>query len=466
MAGFGVEHLGCKISQTDAQSVEEALIAAGHVPDVVAGSIRVVNTCCITGEAERKSRKRVRRAAEATGPAGRVFVTGCGASNEPAQYEQLADHVTVLPGAASLAAGAIVAAADDLAGLACRGPAPGIAPGHEPTTNTGSGARQRSRAFIKVQDGCDFHCSYCIVPAVRGEPRSRTTQAVLDEVSRRVDRGQREVVLTGVNIGLFRDPDTRSGLDQLLVAVADVTGVERVRISSIESNHVHRRLVAAMAAHPKVCPHLHVPLQSGDDAVLAGMARHYDVRRYRRVIEAARTELPGLNLTTDVIVGHPGEDDAAFERTLSLVAELGFTKVHAFPYSPRPGTVAADASGQVDTATKTERARRLREQGDRNAVAFRAARVGQLDEVLVETRGVAGYGAAAGVLLTDDHVATTGDAGGDDRFRTGYTRDYSPVCLDGFADDLPNGVIVPVRLDSLDIGTGVLRAVPPVTLRA
>jgi threonylcarbamoyladenosine tRNA methylthiotransferase MtaB len=455
MTSFGVDHLGCKISLTDAQSIEAALVEAGHA-SAADGDIRVVNTCCITGEAERKSRKQVRRAANATSDAGRVFVTGCGASNDPAQYERIDARVTVLPGAASLAAGAIVAAADALAGLGCRGPAPGRAPGHEPAARR---SPERTRAFIKVQDGCDFHCSYCIVPAVRGEPRSRSLDVVVEDVRRRVERGQVEMVLTGVNIGLFRDERSRVGLDQLLLAVADVDGVERVRISSIESNHVSRRLVAAMASHPKVCPHLHVPLQSGDDAVLARMGRHYDVRRYLRAIEAARTELPGLNLTTDVIVGHPGEDDASVERTLQLVADVGFTKVHAFPFSARPGTVAAQDE-QIDAATKSDRARRLRAQGDRNALAFRAARVGTADEVLVETRAVAGYGAGAGVLLTDDHIATDTDERSSGRapIRTGYTRDYSPIVFANLPDGVPNGAIVPVQLIALDDASGVLTA--------
>lgn len=453
MTGFGVEHLGCKISQTDAETVEEALVAAGHQQAADAG-VRVVNTCCITGAAERKSRKQVRRAADAVGDEGRVFVTGCGASNDAAQYERIDERVTVLAGAASLAASAIVEAADTLAGLACRGPAAGIAPGHVPTTRSGT---KRSRAFIKVQDGCDFHCSYCIVPTVRGEPRSRGTEAVLADIGRRVADGMSEIVLTGVNIGLYRDVDSRAGLDQLLLAVADVDGVERVRISSIESNHVNRRLVAAMASSPAVCPHLHVPLQSGDDAVLARMDRHYDVRRYLRAIEAARAELPGLNLTTDVIVGHPGEDDASFERTLQLVADIGFTKVHVFPFSPRPGTVAA-TEPQIDTVTKTERARRLRELSDRNALAFRAARVGSRDEVLVETRNVSGYGPGAGVLLTDDHVVTASGDAPRHSLRTGYTRDYSPVVFDNLPSGVANGAIVPVELIALDEGTGVLTA--------
>lgn len=455
MTGYDVDFLGCKISHTDAQAIGDALQAAGHGEDPAGASIRVVNTCCITGEAEKKSRQRVRRMLAGAAEDGHVFVTGCGASNRPEQYAELDERVTVLPGAASLAAGAIVEAADALSGLGCRGPAPGVAPGHVPaTTRTATG---RTRAFVKVQDGCDFHCSYCIVPAVRGEPRSRDVTAVLAEVERRVARGQREIVLTGVNIGLYRDGDSRIGLDRLLLAVAEVDGVARVRISSIESNHVNRRLVAAMASHPKVCPHLHVPLQSGDDAVLADMGRHYDTRRYARAIDAARSELPGLNLTTDVIVGYPSEDDASFDRTLAFAAELGFTKVHAFPFSERPGTDATAHRDPVAKAVKAERSRRLREQADAVALEHRGLLVGRMDEVLVETRGASGYGAGAGVLLTDDHAAADADAG-TRATQTGYTRDYSPVLLAGLPPHVADGSLVSVELESLDDATGVLAA--------
>ena len=457
--GYDVDFLGCKISHTDAQAIGEALAAAGHDEVSAGADVRVVNTCCITQEAEKKSRQRVRRMLTATGDDGRVFVTGCGASNGPERYEQMDDRVTVLPGAATLAASAIVEAADELAGLGCRGPAPGVAPGHEPRS---SRTTQRTRAFVKVQDGCDFDCSYCIVPIVRGAPRSRGMETVLEEVARRVAQGRREIVLTGVNVGLYRDPDARVGLDRLLVAVADVPGVVRVRISSIESNHVNRRLVAAMASHPAVCHHLHVPLQSGDDDVLADMGRHYDARRYARAIATARAAMPDLNLTTDVIVGYPSEDGASFERTLAFVAELGFTKVHAFPFSERPGTDATQHRDPIARAVKADRSRRLREQADAAALEHRARLVGRCDEVVVETRALRGSGATAGVLLTDEHVAaaTTADARGSTEggLRTGYTRDYSPVRLLGLPAGTDNGTIVDVLLERLDPVSGVLDA--------
>ncbi len=453
MTGYEVDFLGCKISHTDAQSIGDALAAAGHDEDTEHANVRVVNTCCITGEAEKKSRKRVRRMLDGVGDDGLVFVTGCGASNDPAQYASIDERVTVLPGAASLAASAIVEAADSLAGLGCRGPAPGVAPGAR-------SASKRTRAFVKVQDGCDFNCSYCIVPAVRGEPRSRDLDAIIDEVRRRAARGQREIVLTGVNIGLYRDANSRIGLDRLLLAVADVDEVDRVRISSIESNHVNRRLVAAMAEHPKVCPHLHVPLQSGDDSVLAAMARHYDARRYARAIDAARNALPELNVTTDVIVGYPTEDDASFERTFEFARSMGFTKVHAFPFSERPGTVAVQHRDPVDRAVKAERSRRLREQADELALAHRARLVGSVDEVIVEPRAASGYGAGAGVLMTDAHVAA--DAGPNEprgaTTRTGYVRDYSPVVLPGVSDDRFDGRLVVVSIDALDHASGALSA--------
>jgi threonylcarbamoyladenosine tRNA methylthiotransferase MtaB len=453
MTGYEVDFLGCKISHTDAQAFGDALEAAGHGADAATAGVRVVNTCCITAEAEKKSRQRVRRMLRDGDEHTRVFVTGCGAANQAEQYSTIDERVTVLPGAASLAASAIVEAADALAGLGFRGPAPGVAPG--PDASSARDVRRRTRAFVKVQDGCDFDCSYCIVPIVRGAPRSRDVAAILDEVARRVARGQREIVLTGVNIGLYRDAESRIGLDRLLLAVADVEGVARVRISSIESNHVNRRLVAAMASHPRVCPHLHVPLQSGDDAVLAEMGRHYDSRRYARAIAAARAELPELNLTTDIIVGYPSEDDASFERTLAFAAELGFTKVHAFPFSERPGTEAVTHRDPIDRGVKAERSRRLREQADRLALEHRARLVGANDEVMVEARSVAGYGGGAGVLLTDDHVAS-GSPGLS--AATGYTRDYSPVRLVELPDHVTDGDLVRVSLDEVDAESGVLVA--------
>jgi len=469
---FGVDFLGCKISLTDARTISEALAEAGHSAtdarrdDAAARGIGVVNACCITAEAERTSRRKVRIAVGALEDShGQVFVTGCGAANLPERYEAIDPRVRVVPGAAGLAARVIVEAADELAGLGCRGPIAGVAPGHVAAAPAvGPEATRRSRAFIKVQDGCDFSCSYCIVPAVRGAPRSRPLDTVLDEVRRRVALGQCEVVLTGVNIGLYRDAETRAGLDQVLAAVARTDGVTRVRVSSIESNHVNKRLLAVMAGHPEICPHLHVPLQSGDDAVLAEMGRHYDTRRYARAVDLARKMLPGLNLTTDVIVGYPTEDDASFARTLAFVEQMGFTKVHAFPFSQRPDTAAVAHADPVDRAVKAARGRRVRAVADRAALAHRQARVGTMDEVLVELPRSARTRGGSGALLTDEHEASLDarSAAPADAFRTGHTRDYSPVRFvsspDCAVDAIPSGSVVVVSLDSVDAASGVLIA--------
>ena len=196
----------------------------------------------------------------------------------------------------------------------------------------------RVRAFVKIQDGCSFSCAFCVIPLVRGATRSRTAEAVLGEIRRRVAQGHREIVLTGVNLGCFRDRAAGYTLARLVREAGSLPGVERLRLSSIEVNHVDDALVSALLETPTVSPHLHVPLQSGDDGVLRAMGRRYSASQFERRL----APLSGLNVTTDVIVGFPAEDEAAFERTLSLVERLGMTKVHVFPYSPRPGTRTAD----------------------------------------------------------------------------------------------------------------------------
>src|SRR5204862_6809875 len=190
----------------------------------------------------------------------------------------------------------------------------------------------RTRGFVKVQDGCDCHCAYCIIPTVRGQARSRPAGAVLDEVRRRVKQGQPEMVMTGISVGDYRDPERGLELGELMMEVARVPGVERVRLSSVEVIHVKDTLLQALVSEPKVCPHLHVPMQSGDDAVLAAMGRHYTAAEYLEHIDAVRRSAPGVNVTTDVIVGFPTEDEAAFARTLEAIDAAGITRVHTFPY--------------------------------------------------------------------------------------------------------------------------------------
>jgi threonylcarbamoyladenosine tRNA methylthiotransferase MtaB len=359
---FSVEFLGCKISQTDMQGVRERLLAGGLEEARDGGAVHVVNTCCVTSEAVAKSRKAVRAALRRG--AEHVYVTGCATrlGSQPLAVE--GPRVTVVRETSEEAAERI---ARHLGATACVGPAPRL---------------ERTRAFIKVQDGCTFGCAFCVIPRVRGTSRSRPLGAVLEEARRRVAQGHRELVVTGVNLGLYRDPEARAKLPDVLRALAELDGIARVRLSSIEVNHLSRRLCEALA-HPRVCPHLHVPLQSGDDAVLRAMRRRYDLATYARRVGLAREYVPELNLTGDVIVGFPAEDGAAFARTLVAVEELAFSRLHVFPYSPRPGTRTADAD-PVPPAVKRRRAERLRVLSDGLGRARRVTCVGRRDRVLIE----------------------------------------------------------------------------------
>jgi threonylcarbamoyladenosine tRNA methylthiotransferase MtaB len=214
----------------------------------------------------------------------------------------------------------------------------------------------RVRAFVKIQDGCSFSCNFCVIPLVRGASRSRSAEAVLREIRRRIDQGHREVVLTGINLGCFRDRAAGYDLPRLVREAGATPGLERLRLSSIEINHVSDALVAALRETPAAARHLHVPLQSGDDGVLHAMRRRYSVETYLRRLAPLADD---FNLTSDVIVGFPAEDEAAFEATLRTVRRAGLTKVHVFPYSPRPGTVTA-ADDPVPAGVKKDRGARLR----------------------------------------------------------------------------------------------------------
>jgi len=365
MVRFTVDFLGCKVSQTDAQEIRERLVADGHVEAGDAVDVTVVNTCCVTHEAVRKSRQAARRAARS---AKHVYVTGCGANLAGDAFAGLPENVAVvrLPGERTPDF-----VARDVGAIGCVRAEVGL---------------DRIRAFVKVQDGCSFSCAFCVIPQVRGSSRSRSAEAVLREVRRRVERGHREVVLTGINLGCYRDRAAGFDLPRLVREVGTTLGLGRLRLSSIEVNHLSEELIAAMRETPTVSPHLHVPLQSGDDGVLKAMGRRYTSATYLRRLERAE----GFNLTADVIVGFPAEDEGAFERTLAVVEKAGLTKVHVFPYSPRPGTRTA-AADTVPPQVKKERSARLRELSAEACRRSWRAKVGYEDWVLVDRPG-RGYG--------------------------------------------------------------------------
>jgi threonylcarbamoyladenosine tRNA methylthiotransferase MtaB len=364
VARFSVRFLGCKVSQTDAQAVRERLLADGHIESDGA-DVAVVNTCCVTHEAVRKSRHAVSRAARTH---ARVYVTGCGASLAGDAFAGLPANVRVIA-RPSEETPALVAG--DVGAIGC----------------VRSEARlERVRAFVKVQDGCSFSCNFCVVPLVRGASRSRPAGAVLTEIRRRVDQGHREVVLTGINLGCYRDRVAGYTLARLLREVGAIPGLARLRLSSIEVNHVNDELVTALRETPVLARHLHVPLQSGDDRVLRSMARRYTTATYLRRLEPLRD----FNLTTDVIVGFPDEDELAFRRTVRIVREARITKVHVFPYSPRPGTRTA-ADDPVPAPVKKDRSARLRALSHQACVERWRSKLGTDDLVLVDRPG-RGYG--------------------------------------------------------------------------
>jgi threonylcarbamoyladenosine tRNA methylthiotransferase MtaB len=375
MASFTTTFLGCKVSQTDAQEIRERLLADGHVEG--GSDVAVVNTCCVTHEAVRKSRHAAARAARSH---RRVYVTGCAANLAGDAFAGLPENVVVLPRRSEDAAAAV---AGDVGAIGC----------------VQADARlDRVRAFVKVQDGCSFGCAFCVIPQVRGASRSRSVTAVLGEIRRRVAQGHREVVLTGINLGCYRDRAAGYTLARLIREAGAVPGLARLRLSSIEVNHVDEELERALRETPTVSRHLHVPLQSGDDGVLNAMARRYTVSTFLRRLE----RFDGFNLTSDVIVGFPTEDERAFENTLRTVERAGLTKVHVFPYSPRPGTKTA-AADPVAPQTKKERSARLRALSDAACRARWSEKLGGEDVVLVDRPG-RGYGDDYSPWLVDAPV--------------------------------------------------------------
>jgi threonylcarbamoyladenosine tRNA methylthiotransferase MtaB len=385
MATFAVRFLGCKVSHTDAHEIRERLLQDGHIETSGPGDVAVVNTCCVTNEAVRKSRQ---AAARASRTHARVYVTGC-AANLPDAFRDLPANVEVVARPSEESATYV---AGDVGAIGC----------------VQADARlDRVRAFVKVQDGCSFSCHFCVIPLVRGASRSRRAAAVLEEVRRRVAQGHREVVLTGINLGCYRDRDAGYKLPRLVHEAAQTPGLERLRISSIEVNHVDDELVRTLRETPLVARHLHVPLQSGDDRVLRAMGRRYSAQTYLRRLEP----LEDFNLTSDVIVGFPEEDDEAFENTLRVVEDAGVTKVHVFPYSPRPGTKTA-ANDPVPPQVKKERSARLRAASQRACERHWRTKLGSEEAILV------------------------------DRPNRGYGDDYSPWFLDG---DAPVGRLVRAR---------------------
>lgn len=396
-AGVALVNLGCRVNRVEldlmASELERAGVALVGEEDA---SAVVVNTCAVTGEAEAKTRKAVRRAAGLP-QAPLVVATGCVANLFSDELSALAPNVVVERDKSRVAARVL-----EGLGLApaAGGPAAGTSCGADTVTPTG-----RTRPGIKIQDGCDNRCTYCIVWRARGAARSEAPGRVLSEVRAAMERGAHEVVLTGINLGSYRAADERGrelDLPALLEVLLAETGVERVRLSSIEPPDVTERLCSVMAASGgRVAPFLHVCLQSGCDETLRRMARVYRTDLFRRVVETARSHVPDIALSTDLIVGFPGETEEEFGRSLAFCREMRFSWMHVFRYSRRPGTPAATMPGQVPADVSAERGRRARELAREMRRAEAERLVGAEDLVVVQYPGRAVSGGLFDVVVDD-----------------------------------------------------------------
>ena len=383
MASVAFITLGCKVNQTETDAMAGLFRHQGYEvvePDERA-DVYVVNTCSVTHLGERKSRQMVRRATRLN-PQAVVAVTGCFAQVSPADAAAI-EGVSVVIGTSDRHR--IV----DFVEAARQERRPVFAVGdimneREFEDIPLQGTSDRTRAFLKIQDGCDNYCTYCIIPYARGHLRSRPLESIARETRNLAAAGFREIVLTGINLGAYGREDGRHNLADAVRTVLAETRIARVRLSSTESLEISAELIDIMAEEPRMCPHLHLPLQSGEDSILAAMHRPYTTADYARLLDRLRSRAPELAVTTDMIAGFPGETPELFAKTLNFAEAMQFAKIHVFPYSRRSGTPAAAFLQQVGDAEKKRRAAELIALSDRSGEQVRRRFIGRVMPVLIE----------------------------------------------------------------------------------
>jgi len=407
MTTFCIQQFGCRATQADGAALERQLLSSGYTPtdEASAADFVVVNTCTVTAAADAQAREAIRKI-HAQNPNARLIVTGCYAQRAPedlaalpgvswvvgnSHKPQIPELISAFPHSPSSSS---VQDFFPAASLYAEPLSLSLAPAKiltsdifEQTTLLTSplfgGEGNHTRPVLKIQDGCNSRCSYCVIPFVRGKSRSLPAEVVLQEIQRLSTAGFREIVLSGINLGAYgRDLSPRVEFLHLLRRVLDETSVERLRISSIEPLDVTRDLVELFASTDRIAQHFHMPLQSGSDRILAAMHRWYRSEHYARRIELIREHLPHAAIGADVIAGFPGETEADHSATLAFIARLPFTSLHVFSFSKRPGTQAAKLSNELPAAVIRRRARELRALGESKAVAFRRTQLNTTLRVL------------------------------------------------------------------------------------
>jgi threonylcarbamoyladenosine tRNA methylthiotransferase MtaB len=427
---IAITTLGCKINQYDSAVIQSRLEEKhSFVPFEDQADCYVINTCTVTDRADWEARQLVRRA-KRLNPGAKVLVTGCYAQVNPAEVarvpgidfvvglNRLDDLLRYVEEPAGQSTQVAVSDVKRERGVALLGTR--ALPGH-------------TRAFLKIQEGCNYSCTYCIIPTARGLSRSVQPREVLEQVRQLAGAGYKELVLTGIHLGGYgHDLIPKIDLTALVEMIADSGLIARLRLSSLDPREVPDRLLDLIARSDIVCPHLHICAQAGDDEILKQMRRNYDTVYYRDLLQRVREGLPEAALGSDIIVAFPGESDAQFERSLEYFASLPLTYFHVFPYSPRRGTVAASLGDHVPGQVKKQRARRMRELGAHKKSEFCAGFIGRRVSVLIE----------------DKVEKQTG-------LRRSFSRNYLPVAVAG-ADDFLNREL-DVRIDRY--GGGWLNAV-------
>ncbi|MGY6213630.1 tRNA (N(6)-L-threonylcarbamoyladenosine(37)-C(2))-methylthiotransferase MtaB [Methylolobus aquaticus] len=416
-----LQTLGCRVNEAEIERWSREFRAAGHqvVPPSEDPELVVLNSCAVTQEAVRKSRSLLRRI-HREHPAAKLVLSGCYATLSPSAAAALGVDLVV----ANSEKDRLLERVEQELAVATM---PAMAA--DPDQGSLLLPVNRHRAFVKVQDGCRYRCTFCIVTVARGAERSRPPADVVDEINTLHASGVEEVVLTGVHLGGYGS-DLGQGLDQLVRTVLDRTAIPRLRFGSIEPWDLPEGFLELWRS-PRLMPHLHLPLQSGCDATLRRMARRCKTRDYRQLVDQAREAIPALNITTDVIVGFPGETDQEWQASLAFIRDCGFGHVHIFPYSPREGTKAAELPGAVPTETQKARALSLREAAMEARRAFQASCVGQCVEVLIE-----------GDLKT---------AGADEiRSLSGYSPNYLRVGVETFPPPTAGSRIMTVEITGTD----------------
>jgi threonylcarbamoyladenosine tRNA methylthiotransferase MtaB len=425
MQTFYIEQFGCRATQADAAAIERQLLARGYAAcrDARSADVVVVNTCTVTAAADSRARESI-RAIHKQNPAARLIVTGCYAQRAPQELAAL-DGVSWVVGNShkpeiprligDMSLGGAPPAAEETPPNAAPGGRTGFISvsalsGNALLSESGhakilagdmheqrallvapveGGEAGHTRPVLKIQDGCNKRCSYCVIPQVRGQSRSLAPGAVVEEIRKLCARGAREIVLSGIDLGNYgRDLTPRAGLGEILRLILDETPLERLRVSSVEPMDVTADLVAIFAAGNRMARHLHMPLQSGSDRILRAMHRWYRAEHYARRAELAREWLPDAAIGADVISGFPGETEADHQATLSLIERLPLTYLHVFSFSARPGTEAADLCDSLPEMVIARRARELRALGEKKKAAFQAAQIGRtMDALTLNRRG-------------------------------------------------------------------------------